>query len=241
MYVRTHIHTCLSHSGLSICTHFLHSRAHSETHVSHALTIEVEDREERRFLTMEDAVDSAAGPPQRTCFAESSAKCSRRLMTLRKRKQQSQCIKEAKKARREPAKKSTLWRVFTSQTHTFKFNSTVVLLELTRMAQREASCACVILVFIPPKHYTKCYVDFGYHVYMYIKKYGQRRLERRWCAKESPKTFFRSICYGREKTRELFRNIYLVSYRRCVRCFATEKYTVTSVSVEREHMEWCGV
>ena len=44
------------------------------------------------------------GPPQRTCFAESSAECSRRLATLRKRKQQSQCTKKAKKAGREPDK-----------------------------------------------------------------------------------------------------------------------------------------
>ena len=50
----------------------------------HWLTMEVEDREERRFLTMEDGEDSAAGPPQRTCFAESSAERSRRLATLRK-------------------------------------------------------------------------------------------------------------------------------------------------------------
>ena len=112
MYVCTLVCTCLSRSGMSICTH-LHSRARSGTHVSRALMIEVEDREERR---LEDAEDSAAGPPQRTCFAESSAECSRRLATLRKRKQRSQCTKEGKKRTRESAKeKSTLWRVFTSQ------------------------------------------------------------------------------------------------------------------------------
>jgi len=86
------------------CTHCLHSRARLETHASRALTMEVKDREERRFLTMEDVEDSTAGPPQRTCFAESSAERSRQLATLRKRKQQCQCTKEAKKARGKPDK-----------------------------------------------------------------------------------------------------------------------------------------
>ena len=93
--------------------------------------MEVEDREERRFLTMEDGEDSVAGPPQRTCFVELSAECSRRLATLRKTKQRSQCTKEAKRARREHTKEeSTLWRVFTSQVQimlTFMFDSTVAL------------------------------------------------------------------------------------------------------------------
>ena len=48
---------CLSHSGMSICTH-LHSRAFSGTHASCALTMEVDNREEWRFLTMEDAEDN---------------------------------------------------------------------------------------------------------------------------------------------------------------------------------------
>ena len=39
-------------------------------------SLAIEDREERRFLTIED---NAAGAPQRTCFAESSAERSRRL------------------------------------------------------------------------------------------------------------------------------------------------------------------
>ena len=100
---------------MSICTH-LHSRARSGTHASRALTMEVEDREEQRFLTMEDGEDSVAGPPQRTCFVELSAERSRQLATLRKTKQRSQCTKEAKRARRERTKEeSTLWRVFTSQ------------------------------------------------------------------------------------------------------------------------------
>ena len=101
--VRAYVHTyiCVRHTqecqfALTVCTH-----------ASRALTIEVEDKEERCFLTMEDAVDSAAGPPQRTCFAESSAERSQRLATLRKRKQQSQCTKKAKKARREPDKVQT--------------------------------------------------------------------------------------------------------------------------------------
>ena len=47
----------------------------------------VKDREERRFLTMEDGKDSATGPLQRMCFVESSAERSQRLATLRMRKQ----------------------------------------------------------------------------------------------------------------------------------------------------------
>ena len=47
----------------------------------------LEDREELRFLTMEDGEDSGAGPPQLTCFVELSAERIRRLAMLRKRKQ----------------------------------------------------------------------------------------------------------------------------------------------------------
>ena len=147
------VHTCLSCSGMSICTHCLHSRARSETRTSRALTMEVEDREGRWFLTMEDAEDSATDPLQRTCFAELNAEHSRRLATLSKRKQWRQCTKKAKKVRREPDKvqkeKSTSWRIYTSQIYTFVFGSTIALLELTHTALREALCACEILV-----HYT---------------------------------------------------------------------------------------
>ena len=54
--------------------------------------------------TMEDAEDSAAGLPKRTCFVESSAERTRRLATLGKRKQQSHCTKEAKRAGRKQEK-----------------------------------------------------------------------------------------------------------------------------------------
>ena len=107
-YVRAYI--CVSHAQecqfALICNH-LHLFALTCTLRNHglrALTMEVEDREERRFLTMEDAEDIATGPPQRMCFAESSAERSRRLATLRKRKQRSQSTKDAKRARREPDK-----------------------------------------------------------------------------------------------------------------------------------------
>ena len=53
---------------------------------------------------MEDGYDNAVGPPQRTCFAESSTELSRRLAALRKRKQRSQGTVEAKRARREREK-----------------------------------------------------------------------------------------------------------------------------------------
>ena len=45
--------TCLSRSGMSICTHCLHSRAWSETHASHALTVEV-DRGQGRTLVVDN-------------------------------------------------------------------------------------------------------------------------------------------------------------------------------------------
>ena len=94
------VHTCL----VTLSNANLHSCACSGTHALCALTMEVEEREERCFLTMEDAEDSAAGLPKRTCFVESSPECTRQLATLRKRKQQSQCTKEAKRARRKQEK-----------------------------------------------------------------------------------------------------------------------------------------
>ena len=45
---------------------------------------------------------NAAGPPQCTCFAESSTKRSQRLAALRKLR--SQCTVEAKRGRREQEK-----------------------------------------------------------------------------------------------------------------------------------------
>ena len=65
------------------------------------------------------SVDLGEGPPQQhTCFAELSAERHRRLATLRKRKQRSQCTKEAKRARREREKmlkKKACCGVLTSQ------------------------------------------------------------------------------------------------------------------------------
>ena len=121
MYVCTYVHVCNAQECqfALICT-YVHIR--SGTHASRALTIEVpvEDKEERHFLTMEDAEDSATGHLQCTCFAQLSAERSRRLATLRKRKQRTKSMysrsQEGKKRMRESAKeKSTLWRVFTSQ------------------------------------------------------------------------------------------------------------------------------
>ena len=82
-----------------ICTHM-----HAQELVLCALTMEVEEREERCFLTMEDAEYSAAALPKRTCFVESSAERTQQLATLGKRKQQSQCTKEAKRATRKQEK-----------------------------------------------------------------------------------------------------------------------------------------
>ena len=106
MYVRTYVRTRRSRLGMSICTH-LHSRARNlcvtctdegGARTGHEIETRGHDREERRFLTMEDGEDSAACPPQRTCFVESSAERIRRLVTMRKRKQRT---KEAKSKREQ--------------------------------------------------------------------------------------------------------------------------------------------
>ena len=72
--------TCLSRSVMSICAH-VHAeelKCHVHVHCTDMRgcrmpSLAMEDRKERRFLTMED---NAAGPLQRTCFAESSTECT---------------------------------------------------------------------------------------------------------------------------------------------------------------------
>ena len=77
---------------------------HEDTGCTNMPCLAMEDREERRFLTIENGQGNAAGPPQRTCFAKSSTERSRRLAALRIRKLRSQCTVEAKRARREQEK-----------------------------------------------------------------------------------------------------------------------------------------
>ena len=89
------------------------------------MKLRLEDREEWRFLTMEDGKDSAAGPPQRTCFVELSAECSQWLATLRKIKQRSQCTKEAKSKRAKENKRNCKGRKHVVES-LHMFNSTVV-------------------------------------------------------------------------------------------------------------------
>ena len=86
---------------------------------------------------MEDGYDNAVGPPQRTCFAESSTERSQQLAALRKRKQRSQGTVEAKGERREREKvqKKKACCGESSQARyklcsLFMFDSTVVVLEL---------------------------------------------------------------------------------------------------------------
>ena len=112
MYVCTYVRTCWSCLGMSICTH-LHSRARNScvtytdergARTGHEIETRGHDREERRFLTMEDGEDSAASPPQRTCFVESCTERIRRLATLRKRKQprgQKSMYKRSQEGKRE--------------------------------------------------------------------------------------------------------------------------------------------
>ena len=98
MYVRTYVHMYVRVGHAQECQFALICTHVQGTHVSRALTMEahgwgtrsrLEDREERRFLRMEDGEDSTAGPPQRTCFVESSAERIQRLAMLKKRKQRS--------------------------------------------------------------------------------------------------------------------------------------------------------
>ena len=91
-YVRMYVHVCHAQEcqivNLRSCarrrTHALRALTHEDTRCAYMAK---EDREERRFLTIEEGWDSAAGPLQRTCIAESSTERSRRLAALRKRKQ----------------------------------------------------------------------------------------------------------------------------------------------------------
>ena len=54
MYVRT----CLSHSGMSICAHVQvdvsHTLTHKDTRCAYNPSLAIEDKEERRFLTIEE-------------------------------------------------------------------------------------------------------------------------------------------------------------------------------------------
>ena len=54
-------------------------------------------------------------------------------------------------------------------------------------------------------------------------------------------TLFRSIHCGCEKRRNYHRTFTSKAVAGVFAVFATGKYTVTSVSVEREHVEWHGV
>ena len=62
-------------------------------------------------------------------------------------------------------------------------------------------------------------------------------MERRWCAKESPKTRY-VVAVINEGTITAFTSKAVAGVFAVV---ATGKYTVTSVSVKCEHVEWHGV
>ena len=132
MYVRTYVRTCWSRSGMLICTH-LHSHARNSFVTctddggacGRGTRLRLEDKEERCFLTMDDREDSAAGPPQRTCFVDLHAERSRRLVMLRKSKQRSQCTKEAKSKRAKENKRNCKGRKHVVES-LHMFNSTVV-------------------------------------------------------------------------------------------------------------------
>ena len=109
---------------------------------SRALTIEVEDREERRFFTMEGAENSGAGPPLSTCFAELSAKRSCRVGNTEKEKATKSMYERSqvgKKRTRVVQKKKPCCGESSQARYKLCSHSTVVLLELSRTARRKAS------------------------------------------------------------------------------------------------------
>ena len=75
----------------------------------------------------------------------------------------------------------------------------------------------------------------GYHVY---KKVWAATVGEALVCKQKP---FRSIRCGCEKRRNYHRTFTSKAVAGVFAVFATGKYTVASVSVEREHVEWRGV
>ena len=75
----------------------------------------------------------------------------------------------------------------------------------------------------------------GYHVY---KKKWTATVGEALVCERAPKT---SICCACEKRRDYHRTFTSKAVTGVFAVFATGKYTVTSVSVEREHVEWRGV
>ena len=148
MYVCTYVSVTLRNVNL----HSFALRASSGTHASRALTMEVVNREEWRFLTMEDAEDSAACLLQCTCFAELSFKRSRRLATLRKRKQRSQCTNEAKCM---SAKYSAVLG-FSTTVCTYRRSMCLSVQVTLTKEWRTFTCDCYSLC-----HFTACLDNFG--------------------------------------------------------------------------------
>ena len=136
--MRTYVCVCHTHECqfALTCMHaeelICHVRALTRESTYWMPSLAMEDREERRFLTMEDRQDNVVGLPQRMRFAESSTERSWRLAA-------SQCTVEAKRARREQEKvqkkkarcgESSQARYTCKLCSLFMFDSTVVVLEL---------------------------------------------------------------------------------------------------------------
>ena len=77
----------------------------------------------------------------------------------------------------------------------------------------------------------------GYHVY---KKVWAATVGETLVCEREPKNF-RSIRCGCEKRMNYHRTFTSKAFTGVFAVFATGEYTVASVSVEREHMEWRGV
>ena len=78
----------------------------------------------------------------------------------------------------------------------------------------------------------------GYHVY---KKSMGGDGWRGVGVRKRAQTLFRWIRCGCEKRRHYHRTFTSKAVAGVFAVFATGKYTVASVSVEREHVKWCGV
>ena len=94
----------------------------------------------------------------------------------------------------------------------------------TKILQHRSREECTERVAAMENFFERNYIR-GYHVY---KKYGRRRLERRWCAQK----LFQSIRCGCEKRRNYHRTFTSKAVAGVFAVFATGKYTVASGCLE---------
>ena len=92
---------------------------------------------------------------------------------------------------------------------------------------------------LPWKSFSK---EIAFAATTYIKKYGRRRLERRWCICErEPKISSNWYTVAVKNKGTIVEHLPQKLSRVCSLFLQRGKYTVATVSVEREHVEWRGV